>query len=91
MRGMMYDNELTITALYNHIKLIYEMNRELEEREVLRKEKDEAVRKMHEQKRQSLKEVRELKEQMRMGVKTLTPVKVERSEPEAPQTTPLKK
>jgi hypothetical protein len=30
MRSKYYDNELTITALYNHIKLIYEMNRELE-------------------------------------------------------------
>lgn len=37
MRGKLYDNELTITALYNHIKLIWEMNRQLEEREVLRK------------------------------------------------------
>lgn len=29
MRGKIYDNELTITALYNHVKLLFEMNREL--------------------------------------------------------------
>lgn len=58
MRGRYYDNELTITCLYNHIKLVHEMNRELAEREVLRKEKDEAVKKLHDQKRESLKEVR---------------------------------
>ena len=27
MRGKLYDNELLITALYNHIKLVDEMNR----------------------------------------------------------------
>lgn len=26
MRGQYYDNELTITALHNHIKLIHEIN-----------------------------------------------------------------
>jgi predicted transcriptional regulator len=65
MRGRYYDNELTITALYNHIKLISELNRELDEREVLRKEKNEAVRKLHEQKRDQMTEVRELKDQLR--------------------------
>ena len=29
MRGRFFDNELTITALFNHIKLISEMNREI--------------------------------------------------------------
>jgi hypothetical protein len=29
MRGQFYDNELTITALYNHIKLIHEMNKDI--------------------------------------------------------------
>lgn len=28
MRSEIYDNELTITALYNHIKLIHEMTDE---------------------------------------------------------------
>lgn len=37
MRGKIYDTELLITVLYNHTKLVFEMNRELEEREVLRK------------------------------------------------------
>ncbi len=29
MRGKYYDNELTITCLYNHIKLINEINHQL--------------------------------------------------------------
>lgn len=29
MRVQFYDNELTITALFNHIKLISEMNRDI--------------------------------------------------------------
>lgn len=61
MRGKFYDNELTITALYNHIKLVSEMNRDLEERETLRKDKEEISKKMHEQKRDSLNEIRALK------------------------------
>ncbi len=31
MRGQLYDNELTITALFNHIKLVAEMNRDINE------------------------------------------------------------
>lgn len=29
MRVKFYDNELTITCLFNHIKLVYEMNRDI--------------------------------------------------------------
>lgn len=29
MRLQFYDNELTVTALYNHIRLISELNRDL--------------------------------------------------------------
>ena len=28
MRGSIYDNELTVTALYNYIKFIHELNEE---------------------------------------------------------------
>jgi predicted transcriptional regulator len=75
MRSRYYDNELTITALYNHIKLIAELTRDLEEREVLRKEKNEAVRKLHEQTREHSQQVRDLKDQLRVGNKTSTPAK----------------
>lgn len=29
MRGKMFDSELAITALYNHVKLVSEMNSEI--------------------------------------------------------------
>lgn len=58
MRGNLYDNQLTITALYNHIKLIFEMNRELEAREKVKKEKQEVVKQMYEQRRESLKQIK---------------------------------
>lgn len=29
MRTKYYDNELTITVLYNHIKTIYELNKQM--------------------------------------------------------------
>lgn len=29
MRAKFYDNQLTVTCLFNHIKLVSEMNREL--------------------------------------------------------------
>lgn len=29
MRSQFYDNELTVTALFNHIKLISEMNKDI--------------------------------------------------------------
>ena len=58
MRSKYYDNEITITVLYNHIKLVYEMNRELEERDKLKNEKTTLTKRMQEMKTQHIKQVR---------------------------------
>ena len=75
MRNKYYDNEITITALYNHVKLIFEMNRYLEERDSLRNEKAELSKKLYEQRTEHIREVRELKDENRKLSKNITPVK----------------
>ena len=47
MRTQFYDNQLTITALYNHVKLISEMNRDLGDLGKMKEayDKEEAKRK----------------------------------------------
>lgn len=48
MRVKFYDNELTITCLFNHIKLVYEMNRDITDGNAIKAKIGELQKKMQE-------------------------------------------
>jgi hypothetical protein len=57
MRGKIYDNELTVTCLYNHIRMISEMNRDLTEANSFKDKCTDLEKKLGELKSQHRKEV----------------------------------
>jgi hypothetical protein len=56
-----YDNELTITCLYNHMKNLYELNRDLSQIDLLKGQNEELEKRIIETNVQKQKEINEAK------------------------------
>lgn len=64
MRAKFYDNQLTVTCLFNHIKLVSEMNRELNDSNAFKAKVTELQAKIAEINGQHRKEISELKKKI---------------------------
>lgn len=64
MRSKFYDNELTVTCLFNHVKLVAEMNRDMEDVKGLKAKIADAEKKIADMGTLHRKEINEYKKKV---------------------------
>ena len=64
MRAKFYDNQLTVTCLFNHIKLVSEMNRQLNDSNAFKAKVTELQAKIADLNAQHRKQIGELKKKI---------------------------